>query len=1140
MEENFAKRRKINHSNDASFLETSSVAASAMGPSGASAFVLETEELLKDVKLDYPKALPGVDNILRQFKDTIEALEPHDPTPIVELSTKFEKTNRIAIPFPDPRPAKDSPYKLSFAKPVQVNVVGSYALKTMIKSASDQTVDMIIVMPSSIFQEKDYLNLRYFYKRAYYLAYVASGLRKEHGSSMDLTFDYLNGNPLLPVLVARSKQSSNKKDTAKNATQNPVWGIRVIPTAPEGYFPVSKLSATSNAIRQGKAGETKEAKLPTPFYNATLKAESLFTSYLKLLHRTSVSCPAFKDACILGRVWLQQRGFGGNITDGGFGHFEWAVLVALLLQGGGRKGEAVLSTSLHSTQLFKGTLQFLASANLHKKPVVIGGKPSDLESIRQSGPVLYDVTRELNVLFKMTPWSITMLAEQAKGSLAALNDDPNGQFDSLFIMKAYQPLQMFDLLVKLNLPSSNAEHDSTDRKGFMWNYSERVYQTVTKAMGDRAQLIHIETPKLASWPIANSAPKTKKGNIVVGIVVDATNASQGREYGPPYEQKKEAAKFREFWGEKSDLWQFPDGNIVESLDWTAYSPLGFPGICEAIIRYILNFRLKVDDSDITIHGQDFSKIISSAPSDGAAFDAARQAFQQFERDVRALEDLPLHVRQIVPICPELRHASLRIPSLVDRRRSPHPMDVVLSFEASGKWPEENLAAIQRAKLAFLLKIGSSLEESKDEITTHLGPETVERDVEDLAFLDVVYESGFSFRVRVHSGLEETLLERQTKDKTLERHQRTEAAELLATFKRTYANLPLHTQTIATSCTRFPALSPSIRLIKRFFSAHKLSAHFSEELLELFALQAFLKPHPYPTPPTSAATGFLRTLLLLSRWDWRDEPLVVDPSGGDLSSPHHRAEIRTRLDAWRNIDPAMNRTVLFVATPHDATGTAYTPPGRPSRVVATRMTTLARSACRLVRERGLDLDPRSLFQVSLREYDVVIRLAKGVLRGLEGGSGGEQQRGSKQKFKNLLLRQEEEERAIGAVSPPLLEHPAKTLLRRLEGVYGRALLFFHGEHPDDDAVVGALWNPTSSRRTFTAGLPCSFMPVEGGGGGDEDMDVDEDGVGDGDGEQNKDRREMYEVNRQAILAEIARIGGDLIEGIDVKGDDDGET
>ena len=1035
---------------------------------------------------------------------------------ISELSLKFEKTNRIAIPYPEPRPAKDSPYKLSFAKPAQVNVVGSYALKTMIKSSERLAVDMIVTMPASVFQEKDYLNLRYFYKRAYYLAYIASGLRKAFPSSMDLTFDYLNGNALTPIILAQQKQSSKKdKDATKNSSTIP-WSIRIIPTAPEGYFPNSKLSAASNAVRQANAGENKEVKPPTPFYNATLKAEGLFTSYLKLLHRTSASCPSFQDACVLGRIWLHQRGLGGILAEGGFGHFEWAVLVALLLQGGGRKGEPVLSTSLHSTQIFKGTLQYIASANLKKKPVVIGESPSDLEPIRRSGPAIYDSARELNILFKMSPWSMSMLTEQAKQSLAVINESPNDQFDSLFIVKAYQPLHIFDLIVNLNLPASERERNPTDCRGFVRNYSKKVYQTLTKALGERAQLIHIETPSASPWPITNSIPKTKRGSLVIGITVNPLKASQGREYGPAYEDKKEAAKFREFWGEKPDLWQFPDGNIVESLDWTGYSPLGSSGICEAIIRYILKFRLKVEDDDLSFYGQEASKVIGFSPTDKTVFDAARRAFQLFEGDVRGLEDLPLHVRHISPIGPELRHASLSLPTPADRGQAPQPMDVVISFEASGKWPEDNLAAIQRAKLAFLLKIGSSLEESNEEIKARIGLEDVEKDVEDLAFLDVVYPSGYSFRVRVHSGLEETLLERHTKDKTLERYQRTEAAELLATFKRTYTNLPLHNQTIATFCTRFPELSPTIRLVKRFFSAHKLSCHFNEELIELFCLQAFLVPYPYQAP-TSASTGLLRTLLLLSRWDWRDEPLIVDTSGdastssSSSSAQKQRAEIRTRLEAWRKIDPNMNRTVLFVATSHDASGTAYTasPRGGPSKVVATRMTTLARSACRLAREQGLALDARVLFRPSLAEYDVLLHLAPKVLRGVERGSGDGGKAPSH--FKNLTP----------ALSPslPLPEHPARALVARLAALYGRPLLFFHGG-PADDGPVAALWNPQLHARTFAANLPCAFKPAAKG---------DHGGGNDGEGAP-----PLYEVDRQAILAEIARIGGDLIERIEVRG------
>ncbi|KAI2622697.1 Nrap protein [Hypomontagnella submonticulosa] len=1116
METSTAKRRKIDHANGRSSLEAASASASTMGASGASAFVLETEELLKEVKLDYSVSSANVENTLRQFKDVIETLEPHEPLPITDVSAKFERTNRVTIPYPDPKPAKSSPYKLAFEKPSQVNVVGSWVLKTNVKSQPDLAVDMIVVMPTSIFQEKDYLNMRYFYKRAYYLAYVTAGLRKTLGDSMEFVFDHLHGNLLLPILVARPKNNSDKKDSSNNANSkiksHPA--IRIIPCAPEDYFPTPKLTVISNAIRQGKSEETDDdTKVPTPFYNTTLKAESQFSSYLRLLYRAANSCPAFKDACVLGRIWLQQRGFSGNVSGGGFGHFEWAVLIALLLQGGGRKGEAVLSPSLHSTQLFKATLQYIVSANLQKKLVVIGADSPSSETLRQSMPVLYDTARGINVLYKMTAWSITLLTEQAKWSLSAINNSPLDQFEALFIVKADQPLQMFDLLLGVNIPTSQEGVESIDRRGLIWDFSAKLYNTLKKALGERAQLVHINVPETTTWPISAASPKEKRKSLLVGITIDPLKASQGREYGPPYEDKKEAARFREFWGEKTDLWQFPDGNIVESLDWTEYSYLGFPGICEAIIRYILKFRLNVEDSDLEFYGRDLSKVMSFAPSDKLAFDSAKQAFEMFERDVRNLEDLPLHVRHISAISPELRRTSLSTPEFNFRKPLLQPMEVVVSFEVSGKWPE-NLAAIQRAKIAFLLKIGSSLEEVKEEVKTHLGLESATRDDENLAFLDVVYENGASFRLRVHSDLEESLLERKTKDQTVERHIRTEAADLLASYRRMYTNLPLHNQTVSTFCTRFPALSSSIRLTKHWFNSHKLSCHFDEELIELFVLQAFLKPYPWDTP-CSAMTGFLRTLLLLSRWDWRDEPLVIDSA--DSLSTSQRLGIGTRLEAWRKIDPNMNRTVLFVATSHDVSGVAYTQHG-PSKVVATRMTSLARSACKAVKEKSLDLNPRSLFQTPLHDYDVLLHLSPKVLKSITRDNATRHSL-----FKNL------DDKQVGKEALPLVEPPAQTLLKRLNAMYSSPLLFFHGA-PDDD-VIAALWNPLLHRRKFNVHMPCSLQSAGslrstvGNGNADGGMDGDGDGEGEG---------ELFEVNKNAILAEIARIGGDVIERIEVKG------
>ncbi|KXJ89431.1 Nrap protein, partial [Microdochium bolleyi] len=658
---------------------------------------------------------------------------------------------------------------------------------------------------------------------------------------------------------------------------------------------------------------------------------------------------------------------------------------------------------------------------------------------------------------------------------------------------------MFDLLLRITLPTSKELIPRTsDCKGVVVDYSERVYQILKRALGERATQIHIEISKASdSWSTSSSAPKHKHRTLLVGISIDPSKASQAREFGPSHEEKKDAAKFRDFWGDKAELWQFPDGNIVESLDWTAFGHLGYVGISEAIIRYILKLRLQVDHSNVVFCAEEFNSIVSFSPADKTSYTAARQAFETLERDIRGLQDLPLHVKQIAAIAPELRQASIRVPES-DPRKLAQPMGVVISFEASGKWPE-NLAAIQRAKVAFLLKIGSSLEESNEAIKTHLGLEDAQMDVENLAFLDIVYQNGIAFRLRVQSDLEDTLLERKTRDKTLERHERTEASELLAAAKLKYTILPLHNQMIATYCTRLAALSPAIRLVKQWFSSHKLSCHFSEELVELFTLQAFLRPYPWNVP-SSATTGFLRTLYLLSRWDWRDEPLIIDTA--ESLSASQKAEINTRFEAWRKIDPNMNRTTLFVATSQDASGTAYTADG-PSKVIAARMTSLARSACKLVKERAADIDARSLFQTSLRDYDIVIHLSPKTIRSLQRPEGAKTS-----VFKNL----DSLTSATKASALPLLESPARSLLDQLNAIFSGPLLFFHGG-ADEDTVIAALWNPQLHARSFSIHMPCSFKPV----GGDE-------------GEQ----QQLYDVDKQAITAEIARIGGDMIERIEVKG------
>lgn len=54
-----------------------------------------------------------------------------------------------------------------------------------------------------MFQEKDYLDYRYFYKRACYLASLAAGIKSSH-LPVSMDFEHLHGDERKPVLILSS------------------------------------------------------------------------------------------------------------------------------------------------------------------------------------------------------------------------------------------------------------------------------------------------------------------------------------------------------------------------------------------------------------------------------------------------------------------------------------------------------------------------------------------------------------------------------------------------------------------------------------------------------------------------------------------------------------------------------------------------------------------------------------------------------------------------------------------------------------------------------------------------------------------------------------------------------------------------
>lgn len=1041
----------------------------ASGLYKSSFFKLQLDELIAESRPPYDIQLATTKDTLHELKDLIENLPEQPAKQALEAEKDLRQSHGVAVPYPEPRPGKDTKYSVMFARPANVNVVGSFALRTGSKTVAPYVVDMSVTMPSSIFREKDYTNYRYFHKRAYYVACIAAGIRNKKSLGLNLKFELQDGDPLRPTVILQPPPSSRSGNGGSK------FQIRII-TAVEGtLFPIRRTLPMKSSIRRGLEEEEKHRE-PTPLYNSCLRSEATVADYHKLLSSAVFSCVSFKDACVLGRIWLRQRGYGSSFRSGGFGGFEFSILMALLLEGGGPNGKPVFLKSYSSYQLFKAAIQFLAGKDL-TDPLLFAAPDVLFPS---GAPVVYDDKRGLNILYKMTPWSYSLLRREAGITLRMLNESRDDHFEKVFILKIDEPLLRFDRLMTLSVAENGDALDT-------FHQERAIYELLLNALGNRVDLIHISSPSSRPWSVEMKAPrKSEKLSLLVGLLLNSENATRLVDHGPSAEEKEAATSFREFWGEKAELRRFKDGSIRESLVWPEDSS---SSIVHQILLHVLNRHFHYSEDSISYFGDEFDKqlrnngdgiLLYSSP----AFQLINNAFSTLEKSIQTMEGVPLTVRHLAPASSLLRYTALR----VAKDRHANPVDVVLQFESSARWPDD-LVAVQMTKVAFLVKIGDALTELGDFSSAQVGLENEQSKILNNTFLDITHVSGVVFRLRIHHDREQTLLERKIKEQGASAQTKQEVSYALSAYKRFFVHCPRLSQAIKTLCTRFQLLSPTIRLVKYWFSCHLFDAHVNEELIELIVVRTFTQPHPWETP-SSVMAGFLRTLSSISRWDWQHEPITVG-LGGELDQSAIET-IRTRFAAWRSIDPAMNSVSMFIGSDIDLEGVTWTQYGMPPKVIAARICTLAKAAMKLVRENGPGLDISQLFVPALEPYDFIIHLDSKLLQDRSV---------SVAKFKNLS--------APRYPARPGKQDIIKALVCDFQACFSSSILFFSGNEQSD--VIAGLWNPqTSKSKSWSLGLAYSTLP-EGTSGSGLDATVS--------------------INRKAILNEVSRLGSGVITRID---------
>ena len=997
--------------------------------------------------------------------------------------------HHVRIPFPGSGPDKDAKYSLCYSKPDNINVVGSYGRRTSVQIGDTLVIDLAVTMPSDIFQPKDYLNYRYFYKRAYYLACVVAGIAEANDCSFKINFGLQNNHDLQPVIFI--KPGSGDDDFTSSRCQ-----IRIILAAHENLFPTSKTLPIKSSVRSKVEGDDNSHTTPgspTPYYNAVLRSECSSLAYLKYLHTASLQSEGFANACILGSVWTRQRG----LAKEGFGSFEWACTTALLLQGGGLQGRPILSKGYSSYQLFKALLQVLTVRDLITDPLLILCDSS--ENVKDGRPVIFDGVRQLNILFKMTQWSYEILRHEARHTLKLLSDPLADQFDACFIAKVDDYVRRFDGVVTLPLGESHpSASQSLDAVSIRESRCSQLYEALRKGLSDRVTLINLNVPGETLWNVENSRPlPEKQERVIVGLLFNPEQVNRTVDRGPPAEDRKAATAFQKFWGDRAELRRFKDGSIQETVTWSASDTLN--AILKQMTTHIAKRHISDEAAEgIKLVGEGINTLaqdqIAFTPSPVAVFQPIMSAFETLEKSVRSLEGLPLQIRQISAADPLLRYASVKTPILESIDTKMDPVNVHVQFEGSSRWPDD-LIAVQRTKMAFLIKMGELFEELNSGLSARLGLENTDQKLLNAAFLDIVYPNNASFRIRIHHEREQNLLEQSLKTPSHITVNREEVAIALSTYKRNFIQAPLHTQAIRTLSTRHVVLSPTMRLLKVWRDSHLLSYHISDELIELLTVHTFVHPYPWPVPGSLIA-GFLRTLTFISKWNWRSEPLIID-FNGEMNSQEIEA-IETRFEAWRKVDPAMNRVAMFVASNVDRDGTTWTE-GNPMKVVAARLSNLAKAACRLIREQGLDIQPQALFAPSFADYDFIVHLNPKFTED-ELGQG----RKSSRSFKNLQIQNDDDRGMTGI-------NPIQCFVDELRRVYRNNILFFH--NVNGGSVIGGLWNPQAGPRTWKINTSYSTMPSAS--------------IKDGDMEA------QIEINRKGTLHELARLGGDMISRIEIK-------
>ena len=728
-------------------------------------------------------------------------------------------------------------------------------------------IDVAIEMPSSCFNEKDYLDHRYHLKRMVYLKHIQKQLlmsrkkkniAKKFVKKCDLTF-YQNDNrkPCLTITI-----DNHERDLK----------VRVLPCCAANLFPKQRLGPTKSNLKKN------EVRFESPRYSQSIAEDAAMHSINEWLQSKYKEVKFLGAASVLIKAWASRRHLFEYSNDGITGFFLSCLLAHMV------ETSDALSPAMDTNQLVQGFFVTLATAKKNSSGIANSKRTSgsnkssgELESSSIpnyfTGGVFCDSELDeetkkswigafkvvflspcgsLNLASRISQGAIEELVQEAVKSSEVLEQAGRNAFVEVFLTDLPRAVR-YDLHMQVEISPTSSLKDVKDISSETRIAEEEIFSIMKIAMSDRADAVRCAS-------IGTSACNANK--IWIGVQLNPENGLKVIDVGPPTDNEAEAKTFRAFWGEKSELRRFKDARICEAVVWSFVPASRRHHIPAVAAEYALKKNVKSIDS-ITWTSKVFDDLLSS--SDGSFVAVSEhskhllQTLDRLARRMKEMKDVPLKVYNVQPISAAFRGCDPFPPKQHPLMfgigaglgkddevisACPRTLNVLVQLEGSGRWPEEEKEIIKTKQL-MAIEIAEKLKQSFGT------PSIVSND----GIVDILHE-GYAFRLFLNAS---------------------NGGPLIREIEAEQAIVSKHAMLLASISSRFPTFAIAVQIAKRWIASHMFSPHVPDEIIELLVAKVFCHPGGL-SPPNSREVAFARFLELLCTHPFGILPLVLDPEG----------------------------------------------------------------------------------------------------------------------------------------------------------------------------------------------------------------------------------------------------------------------